>query len=264
MIDAHIHYKFQGKTQTDAQTELERLRQLISKHGIGQAVLYMICDNDFSQKRHELDFGSNIIPSCMLDPKTPLQALKEQLQQLRKNGVKMLKLLPYEQHLLRSDYAQVNQYAKLIQDANMVLTICGSYGSKDIYNTNGVELAAYILERGFTRPLIVAHGGMVKQLDIYSLMREYENLYIDISFIIPYWKGSTVIQNLAYILKELSFKRCFYGSDYPNVSFEDSIQAFTWFCNEYHIEGREKEMLLDLNFKQFANQYLVNNDEHCI
>lgn len=259
MIDAHIHHEFQGKTKAEDQAELDQLRRLLNGQGIRQAVLYMIYENDISQKRYELDFGESIIPACLLDPRTPLETLGKQLQMLRENGVRILKLHPYRQQLLRSDYEQVSQFAKLVQDAGMILAICGSYGSKDVYNTNGVEMAAYILERGFTNPLIVAHGGMAKQLDTYSLMRECDNLYIDISFTIPYWKGSTVIQDLAFVLERMSYQRCFYGSDYPYVSFQESLQAFHWFCDEYHIEGRNRDMLLDLNFKQFAAAYLGNN-----
>lgn len=257
MIDTHIHHTFKAETVEDAQKELDELKLVLSGYEIEQAVLYMIGDHDFERGFYKLDFGEKIIPSCMLDPRLPAPVLEEQIAACCKAGVRMLKLLPYEQHIMKEEYPLVAAFAQIVQRFEMTLTICCAYGSEDIYNTNGVELAAYILERGFTNPLILAHGGMVRVLDTYSLMREYENLYMDISFTLPFWKGSSVIQDYAFVLKRLSCERTFYGSDYPYISMEDSIQSFDWFCKEYQFSAKEKEMLLETNFKAFREEFLI-------
>lgn len=256
MVDAHIHHTFKAETVEDAQKELDELKLMLSGYGIEQAVLYMIGDHDFERGFYKLDFGEKIIPSCMLDPRLPAPVLEEQIAACCKAGVRILKLLPYEQHIIKTEYPLVAAFAQIVQRFGMTLTICCAYGSVDIYNTNGVELAAYILEHGFTNPLILAHGGMVRVLDAYALMDVYDNLYMDISFTLPCWKGSSVIQNYAFVLKRLSCVRVFYGSDYPYVSMEDSIQSFDWFCKERQFSAREKEMLLETNFKAFREEFL--------
>lgn len=256
MIDTHIHHTFQSETMEAAQKELDELKLVLSGYGIKQAVLYMIGDHDFERGFYKLDFGEKIIPSCMLDPRLPAPVLEEQIAACRQAGVRILKLLPYEQHIMRAEYPLVADFAQIAQGFGMTLTVCCAYGSADIYNTNGVELAAYILEHGFTNPLILAHGGMVRVLDAYSLMDVYDNLYMDISFTLPFWKGSSVIQNYAFVLKHLSCERTFYGSDYLYISMEDSIQSFNWFCEEYQFDAKEKEMLLETNFKAFQEEFL--------
>ena len=256
MIDAHIHHTFQAETVEGAQKELDELKLVLSRYEIEQAILYMIGDHDFERGFYKLDFGEKIIPSCMLDPRLPAPVLEELLAACCKAGVRILKLLPYEQHIMRTEYPLVAAFAQIVQRFGMMLTICCAYGSVDIYNTNGVELAAYILERGFTKPLILAHGGMVRVLDAYALMDIYDNLYMDISFTLPCWKGSSVIQDYAFVLKRLCV-RAFYGSDYPYVSMEDSIQSFDWFCKKYQFSAKEKEMLLKTNFKVFREEFLT-------
>ncbi len=258
MIDSHIHHAFQANDLKRAQQELDLLKGTLVQHGISRAVLHMIYDGDISAGRYKLDFGNEIVPSCMLDPRTPEKLLCQQLSDLRTHHVRLLKLLPYEQHILREDYPRTAGFAELAQEHGMALTIDASYGSRDLYNTNGVELAAYILERGFTNPLIIAHGGMVRVLDTFSLMREYDDLYMDISFTLPFWRGSSVIQDYAFVLKSLSFARTFYGSDYPYYSFEDSMKAFQWFCETYQFSPTEQEKLLHSNFEAFERKFLRN------
>ena len=132
----------------DAQKELDELKLVLSGYGIKQAVLYMIGDHDFERGFYKLDFGEKIIPSCMLDPRLPAPVLEEQIAACCQAGVRILKLLPYEQHIMRAEYPLVADFAQIAQGFGMTLTVCCAYGSADIYNTNGVELAAYILEIG--------------------------------------------------------------------------------------------------------------------
>ncbi len=219
-------------------------------------ISYLIDEKDYREENYRLDFGKDIVLSIALDPKA--EDVEKQLQEVSKAGIKMIKLLPYEQRLLYSDFDRVCRYTKKVQELGMILTICGSYGSKDVYNTNGVELAAKVLQSGFTNPLIIAHGGMVKQLDTHSLLCEYENLYFDISFTIKYWWDSHIIEDLHFVMDRCNYERVFFGSDYPYHSFEDAILYFNLFCEKYKICKSQKEKILSRNFEVFYEKYLKN------
>lgn len=254
MIDAHIHHQF---TTNFAQQELEDLKRKLKAHGIDQSILYLIYDNDITDKNYMLSFGESIIPSVMLDPKDG--QVSEKLLDIKRAGIKMIKILPYEQQLYYEDYPLVCNFAQQIQEQEMVLTICGSYGSKNVYKTNGVELAAAVLNSGFTNPLILAHGGMVRQLDVYSLMVEYPNLYMDLSFTIKYWWGSHIIQDLYFTLNKFNFMRAFYGSDYPNMTLKEAREYFDRFCDMFEIAEMDRKKLLEGNFKRFYHDFLRDN-----
>ncbi len=251
MVDAHMHCHFHSGDKEEA---LNQLKEKMQKNGIEKGILYLIDDKDYKDGNYRMDFGTTIIPAIALDPRE--ETIEEQLDEVLKKGIKIIKILPYEQQILYDSFDIVCEYVKKIQARGMILTICGSYGSKDVYNTNGVELAAKVLQSGFTNPLIIAHGGMVRQLDTHSLMCEYDNLYFDISFTIQYWWGSHVIDDLKFVMEKCNYDKVFFGSDYPYHSFEDEIRYFNRFCEKYQISKQNREKILRGNFEKFYQEYL--------
>lgn len=251
LIDSHIHWHFNN---LDKKRQVKMLQNEIKKNLIDKCILYLIDKNDYANENYKLQFGENIIPAIALDPRG--SDINSKLYKVKQAGIRILKLLPYEQAILYEDYPIVCEYAKKIQDMNMYLTICGSYGSKYIYDTNGVELAATLLKSGFKNPLIIAHAGMTKILDVHSLLCEYNNLYVDISFTIKYWWNSHIIDDLYFTLQKVNFDRAFYGSDYPSYSFDEAIKYFYLFCEKYELNELNKNKLLNNNFEKFYKDYL--------
>lgn len=251
IIDAHIHCHL---TRNNKEQQIAIMKADMQNNNINKALLYLIDDDDFKENNFKLNFGENIIVSVAIDPRKA--AIESDICDLKESGVRLLKLLPYEQQILYKDFDMVCDFAKTAEKYGMMLCICGSYGSKDVYNTNGVELAAKILKNGFNRPLIIAHGGMVRQLDTASLMREYDNLFIDTSFTIKYWWGSHVIEDFRFVMEMFDYDRIFYGSDYPYHSFEESMKYFNMFCDKYQVTQENKNKLLYKNFEKFADKYL--------
>ncbi|NBH15677.1 hypothetical protein D3Z36_16325 [Lachnospiraceae bacterium] len=253
IIDAHLHCSLHG---TDKEMRLRQLKMEMDKFGIKKAILYFIDDNDFDEKNYAHNLDKHIIPGMMLHPND--NSADAKLKELKRHNIRLIKLLPYEQKLLYQDYDTVCKFTKMVQEHGMALTICAAYGSKYIYATNGVELAERVLRNGFEGPLIIAHGGMVRVLDVLALMQEYQNLYIDISFTIPFWWESHVIQDLYFVMKHLNYKRIFWGSDYPNYSLEEALSKFYLFCKKYNISAADQAQLLSGNFNSFYQKYWEN------
>lgn len=251
MTDAHIHCHF---TKGGKNSQIAELKNAMQEKDISRGILYLIDEQDYMDRNFALDFGDSLIPAIALDPRDP--SIDRKLEDIRSCGVKIVKLLPYEQQIFHKDFDAVYDYAQKVQARGMILTICGSYGSKDVYRTNGVELAAAVLQAGFENPLIVAHGGMVRQLDTHSLMCEYPNLYMDISFTIPYWWGSHVIEDLHFVMEKSNYERIFWGSDYPYHSFEEELEYFERFCKTYGVSRKNREKLLCGNFEAFYDAHL--------
>lgn len=251
MIDAHMHWPKEG---SNFEEKIRLLNNNMNMQNIEKGILYLIDDCDYIDENYKLNFGTNIIPSIALNIFEG--DIDEKLDNVQKYGIKIIKILPYEQGIHYEHFKQVCEYAKKIQERNMILTICGSYGSKDVFKTNGVELAAAVLNSGFVNPLIVAHGGMVRQLEVHSLMCEFRNLYVDLSFTIPYWWGSHIIDDLYFMLKKDNFEHAFWGSDYPYQSYELAIQYFKKFCNKYDISQANREKILKKNFEKFYEEFI--------
>ncbi|WP_167955992.1 amidohydrolase family protein [Anaerosporobacter faecicola] len=247
MIDAHFHYDFTN----DSKLDLNNIEKIMNDNSIEKILLHII-DPCLSVKQLcNITWPTNIIPSVMLNPLEKICSLE--LEKLKNHNIRFVKILPYEQNIDYKDFPKILEYAKKIQEYNMCLVICAAYGSKNIYKTNGIHLAEYLLGNGIISPLIVAHGGMTKVLDTLLLMEEYPNLFMDISFSLYYWWGSTVIQDYAFVIKKMSGKRIFYGSDYPNVTIEQSLNIFKDFCYKYDINSSIQQNILNSNFSELCN-----------
>lgn len=73
--------------------------------------------------------------------------------------------------------------------------------------------------------IILAHVGGYRIWDAFSVARARENIYLDFSFSPVFFKDSSIEQDLAFVLRTIGAHRCMYGSDYPEVSFEEGIAA---------------------------------------
>ena len=249
MIDSHLHLNYQ-----DEENPLKQLKTVMKEENIEKAILYLINDNEYEKELVNIGCGDEIIIGVMLNPLD--SDVENKLHCLKNRGIKIIKILPYEQKLHYENFDRIVKFAMLVQKYDMILSICGSYGSRDIFETNGVELAAKVLNAGFDRPLIIAHGGMVRQLEVHSLMCEYSNLFMDLSFTISYWWGTHIIDDVFFTVRKNGFNRVFWGSDYPYCPYEDAKTYFNMFCEKYDISSRDREKLLSENFKLFYEEYL--------
>lgn len=256
ITDSHVHLypepvleKECNVSQEPANELLSKLSQKLSNKKISQAVLYIL-DKAFLSM--DVTVPENLIISSVAGFNG---TYKDDLERAFVRGIKIIKILPYEQKITRHKYPDVIEMTKVAKEKGMVLTVCSAYGSKLLYETNGVELAAYI-KKEVDIPIILAHAGGPRIFDAMSLALEYEDVFLDLSFSLKYWWNSSVINDYAFAIKKLESKRCFYGSDYPYVDFDESMEFFLRFTNEHNFSEQEKNNMLCDNFDKFKDRYL--------
>lgn len=247
MIDAHFHYNMTGEKYQ--QSYVEAIEQVMQENRLKSVLLHIIDEHWYEKEAQNLCFPDSIVPSYLLNP---LGNWKEELAVLAEKKVKFIKMLPYEQKIFREHYPQVLEMVQEIEKCKMCFVVCGSYGSEYVYDTNGVEIAAYLLKSGIKSPIVVAHGGMPRVFDCLSLMEVYPNLYMDLAFL-NYWYGSTLIQDYVFVINKLKGERIFWGSDFPYMSLKESLDVFYKICEEYHICEDIKNNILSENFRKFCN-----------
>lgn len=246
--------RFNSMKRREIKDELTNLSNKLSCNQIKKGLIYILDENWEHHDWFPINFPNNIIPGVIIDPFS--KNIDVQLNKLEKNNIHFIKILPYEQHIFKNNYKKVFDFAKKLKKRNIVLTVCCAYGSRYLYKTNGVELVAYLLNKGIDSPIIMAHGGMIKVLDAMSLMLEFSNLYMDVSFSISYWKESRILDDYNFALKKLKYKRIFYGSDYPYIDFEKSINDFHQFSDKYNLSTIDKNKILHNNFKIFLSEII--------
>jgi len=237
IIDAHVH----------PETTLQALSKTLKEQNIEKALVYVLKD----------DVPCNVIPENMIVSKavTTISGTRF-LNMFSKYKIKGIKFLPYEQEITRDKFMKYWSIAQTAQEKGYFLTICSTYGSKLLYETNGVELA-YHIRKDIDIPIILAHAGGARIFDAMNLAKEYDNVFLDLSFSLQYWWGSTVIQDIAFAINKLDGYQVFYGSDYPCVSFKDSMWFFNYFADRYGISKPDKERILYDNFKEFEEKYIA-------
>lgn len=265
IIDTHLHIPLreQGAEYNESEIEywknvstieienkLKNVSEIIRQYNIERGIVYFL-DNNWEKNKW---FPINNIPeNLILGIEIDVNTKPENIRLLKDRNIRFVKILPYERKIFREDFKKVLNLAYEVEKNNMILTICCSYGSQYLYETNGVELTAYLVNNGIKSPIIMAHGGMIKILDAFSLMREFDNLYMDLSFTIPFWNQSTVLQDYAFALKKLNYERIFYGSDYPYISIESSMSSFEEFFDEYKLSESGKEKIYYKNITDFLS-----------
>jgi len=250
IIDAHVHLynkpdikKEMNVSKEDVNGLLGGLSKKTEQNGIERALVYILDDRVLSMN---LSIPDNLIISVIAG---------DNLNKTVNKGIRIIKILPYEQEITRDKYSDVLDIAEFAQDNKMILAICATYGSRLIYDTNGVELASYI-KRRFDIPIILAHGGGPKIIEAMSLALDYEDIFLDLSFSLKYWRGSSVIDDYAFAIRKLKAKKIFYGSDYPYLGFNESTRCFMEFIDKYSFREQDKENMLYNNFINFERRYL--------
>lgn len=256
IIDSHVHLYPEPIVEKEMQVSKENVNELLNKlsrkvkeNGMEEALVYILDEK-------VLAMNMNCPPNLIIANTVGIHCTyMDDLEKAFAKGIKIIKLLPYDQEITRDKYANVVEIAEFAERKGMVLAICSTYGSKLLYDTNGIELAVHIRKKADV-PIILNHGGGPRIFDAMSIVLEYENIFLDLSFSLKYWWGSSVISDYAFALKKLQSKRCFYGSDYPYVGFGESLEYLSNFIKQYGFSEEEKDALLYLNFAEFERDYL--------
>jgi uncharacterized protein len=191
--------------------------------------------------RGNINKFSNLSLCLMLDFRKPdfsrLLALAKDLK------FKAIKLHPYLQKIGPKDYSRAGELAKRAAELGMFLVVDCSYGTKHLYEYNGVKLCAY-LSNLISTPIIMAHSGGALAIDALSLAMAANNIYLETSFSLDFWQGSSVEQDLAFAFKKLGSERCLYGSDAPFIDIKDSLKTANNFFKKYNFTKKDIDNIL--------------------
>lgn len=191
---------------------------ILDENKIVKALAYVLderaCRGIFKQTK--------IIFALMIDFRK--KNVSEAVRCAKRAGFKGVKILTNEQAVVESDYSNILKLAREVEKQNMFLTICTAFGGLRIYQHDALALAAYLLDNGFKESLILAHAGSSRIKDAILLADSSPNVYLDTSFTVNYWRGSSVIDDLRYAVNRFP-SRVFYGSDSPYIKMDEAYGA---------------------------------------
>lgn len=143
-----------------------------------------------------------------------------------------VKFHPYLHRLGPDTYPDIERLGSAIENSGLLTIVDCSYGSEYHYEANGVELG-HELARVVDSPVLLTHGGGPRVLDAFAATEAMANVYVDTSFSLKYWEGSTVIQDYGFVAGEIDDDRFLWGSDHPYVDQRESLKCARSFADSH-------------------------------
>lgn len=98
--------------------------------------------------------------------------------------------------------------------------------------------------------MVFAHFGGHQCIDMMMLAKRLPNVWLDLSFSLLYFRGSSVVKDLLYCCESLKFNRVMYGSDYPDRSIAESLDGSLEQFETHGIDEQNLELLLYRNAEE--------------
>jgi uncharacterized protein len=165
------------------------------------------------------------------------------LKQYRAVGIDAIKFHCYIQEIETDDHPAAVATAVRASELGMPVFIDASYGSTKMYRYDNLRLAAAVLDEVANTPVVILHSGGARAMEAMLLAESCPNVFLDMSFSVPYYLDSPVGEQLAFAYKRVGAERVLYGSDFPYVSFEDSLSKTEAFLRRGNFSPSETEQI---------------------
>jgi len=228
----------------DAAASLSAIGELMTSHEVAAGNL-MILDSGYLRgeapalPRQARKLG--LRTTVMLDPRD--EDALDLVEKAAALGVSGIKLHPYLLDLVDQDFPSAAALAQQAARHGLWIAVDCSYGTRRMYEVSGVRLAIALSEAVET-PIVALHGGGKLVLDVMSLAMDAPNVWLDLSFSIPFWCGSSVEGDFAFAIRKLGAERCLYGSDHPYVPLGQAIGEVRNFLQRHSFTSREIDQIM--------------------
>lgn len=159
-------------------------------------------------------------------------------------GFKSIVLHPYLQNFEPQSYKWVIDCAREAERKELIISLCCAYGGPLIYLVEPLQVVRSIADQ-VNGPIVIVHGGGAKILEALLLADIYNNIFLDTSFSLHWWIGSSIENDFAFAMKKLGSERWMFGSDDPFLQIEDSLKTHWSFFDRHGISSQEQENIMN-------------------
>jgi predicted TIM-barrel fold metal-dependent hydrolase len=170
----------------------------------------------------------------------------DRLADQARKGVCSITFHPYLQDIVREDWPQALAFAREAERLGLFIAICTAYGSGKIYSIDVLPFAAAVAG-SVTCPVVFAHCGGSRILDAMLIADAHPNIWLETSFSLSYWLGSSVEQDMAFAMRKLGAERWMFGSDAPFVEMEKALADHFGFFDRHGFAHSEIEAIMGGN-----------------
>lgn len=171
------------------------------------------------------------------------------LLRAKAQGVQAIMFNSYIQHIATADFEQVLMVCKSAEELGMTICVDGSYGTAKMFEYENIKLACYLADRISRSPIVIVHSGGYNVLQAMLLALDKPNVWLDTSFSLPYYIGSSLEIDFAFAFKKMDYKRVVFGSDNPYMNIDDCVQIHQTFFEKYNFPASAIEDIFYNNAK---------------
>jgi predicted TIM-barrel fold metal-dependent hydrolase len=169
------------------------------------------------------------------------------LSRLLAAGVNGVKFHSYVQEISRADIPLAVQAARAAASLGFFICIDASYGTSRMYEFDNLLLAAEIINVVSSVPIIILHSGGARCWDAMLLSVGTPNVYLETSFSLPFYEGSSIEDDFAYIYRKIGCDRVLFASDLPYVGLSDALECANRFFERHGFAEDERQAILGGN-----------------
>ena len=176
------------------------------------------------------------------------------LDRLTASGIGGVKFHSYVQQIADADIPAALRAARAAAERGAFLCIDASYGTTRLYDHDNLKLAAAIVREVRTVPIVILHSGGARRWEAMLLAEHNPNVLLETSFTLPYYEGSAILDDLAFIYRKIGVDRVLYASDFPYVALDASLACMQRFLETYEFSSVERAAMLGGNARRVFGQ----------
>ncbi|MFC1963391.1 amidohydrolase family protein [Chloroflexota bacterium] len=245
IIDAHVHIHPDPKGYGERyDASLDTLIELLDKSPIDRAVLipiYPKVSNAFIGKacsKHPDKF----IGFASVDPLEGKESIEMLERDVSQYNLKGLKLHPRLQNFSLDDSSIIPLLQKA-SDLNLPIIIDAFPNGAGLQKSFPLSIDRLAIAIPKAK-IIIGHFGGYKLWDALFVAKAHENIFVDLSYTLLYFQGSSLEADLAFAIKKLGSHRCIYGSDHPEMEINKTLDASLEILKRYQLSSQDMENIL--------------------
>ena len=103
--------------------------------------------------------------------------------------------------------------------------------------------------------IIAAHMGGIYVLEMLLIAKRCPNLFLNLAYTFLYFRESSIIRDVIFAINSIKSKKIFYGSDYPDREFKETISLTKKEFTKYKLIANYQKNVFYKNNKSFLKQY---------
>ena len=181
---------------------------------------------------------------CDVQQSQNLDDVRREIEEIRDLGYIAVKVHPrFSQLSLRSD--NVQHVVREAAAAGLGVLICTYlYPTRDLPAVNTLADVAFLLANApSSAKILLLHGGDVNVLAMMEYVRGYPNVWLDLSFTLCRYEGSSIDLDIKYLFRSFD-RRISIGSDSPQFGLDQLRRRFNAFA-----EGENEEKCANVAYR---------------